>query len=89
MVGVAGSNPVVSTSIQHTFFIRDAEECRELAPALEFILAEARAFCVVRSRIACVFQKAASAAFLLFVIPSAGSGQALSSAKDQSPTEHC
>ena len=44
MVGVAGSNPVVSTSIQHTFLIRDAEECRELAPALEFILAEALGF---------------------------------------------
>ena len=44
MVGVAGSNPVVSTKCRHTFLIRDAEECRELAPALEFILAEARAF---------------------------------------------
>ena len=60
MVGVAGSNPVVSTSIQHTFLIRDAEECRELAPALEFILAEARAFyvvmtCVSKSSFGCFF----------------------------------
>ena len=47
MVGVAGSNPVVSTKFtQHVsdIQIRDAEECRELAPALELILAEALAF---------------------------------------------
>ena len=44
MVGVAGSNPVVSTKCKLTFLTRDAEECRELAPALEFILAEAQGF---------------------------------------------
>ena len=57
MVGVAGSNPVVSTSIQHTFLIRDAEECRELAPALEFVLAEALGFLASRIHGSRVFQK--------------------------------
>jgi hypothetical protein len=62
MVGVAGSNPVVSTKIHTLFtFKRDAEECRELAPAQDLFSAGARVVCVTLTYSA----KAASAAFLL------------------------
>ncbi len=43
MVGVVGSNPIVSTKFTRTLLIRDAEECRELAPQRDYLSAEARA----------------------------------------------
>jgi hypothetical protein len=64
MVGVVGSNPIVSTKFPNTQFIRDAEECRELAPQRDCLSAEARAFCVDSVWMKRVQEKAASAAFL-------------------------
>ncbi len=40
MVGVAGSNPVVSTKFIDTLTLRDAEECRELVPPQKISPAE-------------------------------------------------
>jgi hypothetical protein len=48
MVGVVGSNPIVSTNFVQPLSIRDAEECRELAPRQEFFPAEADSFAVAR-----------------------------------------
>jgi hypothetical protein len=82
MVGVAGSNPVVSTRI-HTllFFQRDAEECRELAPTQELLSAGARAFCVVFDASYVTKAKAASAAFFMplhsLVVPAEAGTQRL------------
>ena len=44
MVGVAGSNPVVSTKFIEYALTRDAEECRELAPAQDLPLPGASAY---------------------------------------------
>jgi hypothetical protein len=106
MVGVVGSNPIVSTKFdqprsvrlqtndgatrsrrqyekygeatqqsQHRFEVelRDAEECRELAPRQEFFPAEADSFAVTRSRVT-VEKKAASAAFFVFPLQQCGRG---------------
>ncbi len=51
MVGVVGSNPIVSTKFVNRSPLRDAEECRELALRQDFFPAEADSFAVARSRV--------------------------------------
>jgi hypothetical protein len=67
MVGVVGSNPIVSTSFHQSLFQRDAEECRELAPRQEISPAEADSFAVARLRVTVEKEKQLR---LLFLFPS-------------------
>ncbi len=67
MVGVVGSNPIVSTKFHQPLSIRDAEECRELALRQEFFPAEADSFVVARLRVTVERERQLRLPFSLFI----------------------